>query len=117
MFVVALRMLFSDPTKCPGPGLARPVGKIGKKRRNQTPGTHKSKPLLSGFHVNWPSIWLGNCEIASPPGGLSAGSGPAQPLFAMPLFLKGFGQLFGKMADVFGPRKCPNWKLCAKNLR
>ena len=52
MFVVALRMLFSDPTKCPGPGLARPVGKIGKKRRNQTPGTHREKPLLSGFRGN-----------------------------------------------------------------
>jgi hypothetical protein len=90
MFVVALRMLFSDPTKCPGPGLARPVGKIGKKRRNQTPGTHKSKPLLSGFHVNWPSIGLGDCEIASPPGGLSAESGPAQPLIAIPLFSRRF---------------------------
>ena len=49
MFVVALRMLFSDPTKCPGPGLARPVGKIGKKRRDKKPGIHRSKPLVLGF--------------------------------------------------------------------
>jgi hypothetical protein len=71
------------------PGRARPVGKIGKigkKRRNQTPATRVAKPLLSGFHGSLAIYWLGDCEIASPPGGLSAGSGPAQPLIAILLF-------------------------------